>query len=432
MPVRGLRLLLILIFGLLAACSKSPPEPSRCGNFVRFRAPVDMRLAKVQTRLDHLAEKDWEFWKTHGPDREHGGFHGTLDRTGNPVAPTDKGLIQTTRHLWSTSLWYEKRARTPEVKAFSDDLYRFLMKHFYDAGAKEFHFKVSRSGEPVQTKKVLYANAFAIYALTQYARVYGVREAGDAALACFRAIDTRAHDSKFGGYDQRNDPAWLSPGAEKETNTHLHLMEAFSTLYAYGKDPVVKERLGELIHLFATKILQKEGYARKEFLLDWTPFGEPSVSYGHDIETAWLLVEAAESFGNRDEPAIREAAATLGASSAEWGYDAKHGGFFEEGIPAGVPVKREKIWWIQAEAIPGLYELYRLSRDEKYLERMEKTLAFIEEHQTDREFGGWYWGVLEDGTIGPHGDNKGEEWKASYHDLRALVLTSEWITRRKR
>ena len=71
------------------------------------------------------------------------------------------------------------------------------------------------------------------------------------------------------------------------------------------------------------------------------------------------------------------------------------------------------------------------TQDEKYLERMEKTLDWIEKHQADREFGGWYWGVLEDGKIGPRGDNKGEEWKAIYHDLRALVFTSEWITKRR-
>jgi cellobiose epimerase len=427
----GLRFLPVLVFALLFACSKSPPDHPQRGGVEPAARSSETRLARIRARLDKLALDDWAFWKRHGPDREHGGFHGTLDRRGNPVAPTDKGLIQTARHLWSTSLWYEKKQRTPEVKALSDDLYRFLMKHFYDAGAKEFHFKVSRSGAPVETKKVLYANAFAIYALTEYARAYGVGEAGQTALACFRAIDARVHDAKFGGYDQRNDPAWLSPGAEKETNTHLHLMEAFSSLYAYGKDPVVKERLGELIHVFTTKILQKDGYARKEFLLDWSPFGEPAVSYGHDIETAWLLVEAAESFGQANEPTILKAAMTLGSSSAEWGYDSKHGGFFEEGIPAGAPIKREKIWWIQAEALPGLYELYRLSKDTKYLDRLEKTLDFIEAHQVDREFGGWYWGALEDGKLGPRGDNKGEEWKASYHELRALVLTSEWITGRR-
>jgi len=429
------RLLFSFLSAGFLACSAPQTAPSRnagaAPTSLSLPVPEESRLEAIRARLDRLAADDWSFWKEHGPDRELGGFHGTLDRKGSAIAPTDKGLIQQTRHLWSTSLWYEKKERTAEVKALSDDLYRFLMAHFYDAGAKEFHFKVSRSGEPVDTKKVLYANSFAIYALVQYARVYGAKEAADTALACFRAIDTRAHDAKFGGYYQENDPPWLTPGAQKETNTHLHLMEAFSALYAYGKDPLVKQRLEELVGIFQTKILQKEGYARKDFLLDWSPFGEAEVSYGHDIETSWLLVESAESLGRAEDAGVRKAALTIGSTSVDWGFDSQRGGMFEEGPPAGPSVKREKIWWIQAEALPGLYELYLLSKDAKYLDRLETTLDWIERHQVDREFGGWYWGVLEDGRIGPHGDGKGEEWKAAYHDLRATVLTAEWIRTRK-
>jgi mannobiose 2-epimerase len=428
-----LRFLLLVIAALFAGCSSSQrnapkPQSDRTGVF----PPADEeQREKLRQRLDALAKNDWSFWKEHGRDHEHGGFHGTLDREGKPIAPTDKGLIQQARHLWTTSLWYEKKQQAPEVKALSDDLHRFLMAHFYDAPAKEFRFKVSRTGEPVDQKKVLYANAFAIYALVQYARVYGVKEAGETALACLRAFDASAHDAKCGGYFRQNDPPWLTPGAAKETNTHLHLMEAFSSLYAYGKDPMVKERLEELVTLFITKIIQKEGYARKDFSLDWTPFGEPAVSYGHDLETSWLLVEAAESLGRPTDPAITKAALTLGATSAEWGFDAQKGGYFEEGPPASAPTKREKIWWIQAEALPGLYQLYLLSKDTKYIDRLQRTLEFIESHQADRQFGGWYWGISEDGKIGPRGDGKGEEWKAAYHDLRATVFTAEWIAKRK-
>jgi cellobiose epimerase len=392
----------------------------------------DARLEAIRTRLDALAASDWRFWKTHGPDREHGGYHGTLDRRGTPIAPTDKGLIQQARHLFATSLWYEKKERTPEVKALSEDLYRFLMQHFYDEKTRQFQLKVSRHGDPVDATKVLYANAFAVYALVEYARAYGVKAAGDTALACFRSLDAAAHDEKLGGYVLPNDPPWLTPGAAKETNTHLHLMEAFSALYAYGKDPLVRQRLEELVEIFRTKIIQNEGYARKDFLADWTPFGEPMVSYGHDLETAWLLLEAAESLGRRGDATIRKSAFTIGSTAVDSGFDPLRGGFFEEGFPAGVAVKREKIWWVQAEALPALYELYRLSHDTLYLDRLETTLDFIENFQVDREFGGWYWGIGEDGKLGPRGDAKGGEWKAAYHDLRATVLVGDWIATQKR
>jgi mannobiose 2-epimerase len=427
---------LVLTSSLLAGCSASrAPASSNAGGvsptLPSAPATIDGRLDAIRARLDSLAADDWNFWRTHGPDRERGGYHGALDRRGKPVAPTDKGLIQQSRHLFTTALWYEKKEASPEIAALSHDLYGFLTKHFYDPATKLFHLKVARGGAPVDTKKVLYANAFAIYALAHYARAYGVKEAGDTALDCFRAMDALAHDAQHGGYYLANDPPWLTAGAAKETNTHLHLMEAFSALHALTRDPVVKARLEELVAIFGTKIVQAEGYARKDFSRDWTPFGETLVSYGHDLETSWLLVEAAESLGRANDAAILKTALAVGATSAAWGFDAGRGGYFEEGPPRAAPSKREKIWWIQAEALPGLYQLYLLTNDAKYLERLEATLDFIERFQVDREFGGWFWGIDEDGKVGPRGDGKGEEWKAAYHDLRATVLTAEWIATRK-
>jgi len=229
------------------------------------------------------------------------------------------------------------------------------------------------------------------------------------------------------GYDQTNDPAWFSPGTQKETNTHIHLLEAFTTLYRVTRDPTVGARLNELAEVTAHKIVQPEGYARKEFRADFTPLGEPVVSYGHDIETSWLLFDALAALGRENDRALVDIALRLGEYSARAGFDEKLGGYFEEGPPGGAPTKVEKIWWIQAEALSGLFNLYERTRDPLHLTRLEKTLDFIEQHQRDREYGEWYWGVLGDGSVGPRGTNKGEEWKASYHAVRALVFTSDWI-----
>jgi mannobiose 2-epimerase len=362
----------------------------------------------------------------HGPDAAHGGFHGTLDREGRPKAPTDKGVIQQARHLYSMSLWYERRGRQPEAKALADGQYAFLTQKFAD-GDGEFFFTVDEAGNPVGKKKVLYANAFAIYALSTYGRVFGARDALERALRCFRSLDRRAHDDQHGGYDQTNDPAWLSPGAAKETNTHLHLMEAFAALYEASGDPGVKARAEELVRLFHERILQSEGYAAKEFTLDWAPFGTPAVSYGHDLETSWLLLDTARILGRPDDSRVTAAALRLGTLSAEAGFDGRAGGYFEEGAPGAPPALRDKIWWIQAEALPALYRLYVLTGDALHLGRLERTLDFIESYQRDRRYGGWFWGIGEDGRVTARGDDKGGEWKASYHELRALLLTSDWI-----
>ncbi len=173
--------------------------------------------------------------------------------------------------------------------------------------------------------------------------------------------------------------------------------------------------------------MQPDGHAAKEFLLDWQPFGAPATSYGHDPETAWLLLETAATVGRPEDPAARAVARRVGEAAARTGFDARAGGYFEEGVPFGAPDKLEKIWWIQAEAIPSLFRLWALGGGEVDLERLERTLDFIESKQRDREHGGLFWGIAPDGSVGPHGGNKGEEWKASYHELRALVLTTDWI-----
>jgi mannobiose 2-epimerase len=384
-------------------------------------------LGEIRRRLDLEASRVVAFWKQHGPDREFGGFHGTLDRKGAPIAPTDKGVIQTARHLWTFSMLAARRDKSPEIRELSDSAYRFLVRHFRDPKDGEFVFTVSRRGKVKNPKKQLYAESFAIYALAEYAAAFDSTEAREHALRCFRSIDARAHDPVHGGYDQRKDPGWMSPGAEKETNTHIHLLEAFTSLFRLTRDPLVRERLAELAQLTGRKLLQPSGYVHKEFKLDFTPHGAPEVSYGHDIETSWLLLDALEALAQRNDAALAPAAVSMGANAARGGFDVKNGGFFEEGVPGGAPTKLEKIWWVQAEALPGLFRLYQATGEPSYLDMLEKTLTFIERFQSDPEYGGWYWGVTSEGALGPRGDKKGEEWKASYHDSRALVFTSDWI-----
>lgn len=431
---------------LCAACQAAlPPEPALPGDTARApTAPIQYvgregsgisgsenafedRLVTIQARLETLGSGIMEFWKAHGLDEEHGGIHGFHDRKGSPKLDADKGLIQQTRHLWSFSTWYQRREKTPQIKAIADNIYGFLTRHFKDSDG-EFFYSVSRDGKTVKNpKKQLYAESFAIFALATYADVFGVDTAGDQAMACFESIDRRAYDAEHLGYDQTNDPGWLQPGAQKDTNTHIHLLESFTALYRLRKDAKVKTRLEELVKVIATRVVQPAHYAHKEFYADWRPHDKPVVSYGHDLETAWLLIDALEALGTPNDALVSQVALDLGKHSADSGYDAEQGGYYEEGVPGGVVTKREKIWWVQAEALPGLWWLYRLSKGTKYLDRLEGTLSWIEKHQVDAEHGEWFWGISPDGSIGPRGNHKGEEWKAQYHGLRGVVFTADWI-----
>src|SRR6185295_16083330 len=132
-PARWATSLLICCLTSASCAARSPAaSPAIAGTIKSPAMHKDERLPQIQARLDKLARAAFQFWRVHGPDREQGGFHGTLDRHGNPIDPTDKSLIQTVRHLWAMSMWYERRQPEPEVKALADGLYAFLMAHFRD------------------------------------------------------------------------------------------------------------------------------------------------------------------------------------------------------------------------------------------------------------------------------------------------------------
>ncbi len=388
--------------------------------------PVRARLAAVRARLRRLEPEATAPWWPGGADREHGGFHGRLDRRWRPVAPTEKSIVQQARHLWALAAYAERRGRSALVDELAASTYGFIERAFRDPADGQYRYLVARDGAVVDPVKVLYGQGFAIYGLVGYGHVYGANEATAAALGCFESFDRARHDDRHGGYDETGDPEWVTCGAAKDTNTHIHLMEPLTVLYEVTGDPRVRARLAELVEIVTRRLLQPSGYVHPFFERDFTPFGPPRVSYGHDIETAWLVLEAARALG---EPvaSVRDAAVRMGEAAVRDGFDRERGGLFDEGTPGGAVRSREKVWWAQFEALPGLLWLYRLTGDEARLDELERTLAFIEGPARDPEHGEWFFAVLPSGEPSARGDHKGEIWKATYHTLRALLLVGDWI-----
>ena len=417
-----------------SGCTETPRErsdsglvdlaPAGAGEVVldlEARALVEEMLP----RLEALAVTTNAWWAANGVDEAQGGFFGRIARDGTPEITAEKGLVQQSRHLWAASMWVERRDTDGSSQRVADHTYEFLTRNMADVSNGDFVYKVRSDGtEVTDSRKLLYANAFAVYGLSTYGRVTQDPHAVALAFDTFTAMEA-LHDPLFGGYDQTQEDGWLGAGAEKGTNTHIHLMEAYTALYRAEPDPLVGERLGELADLVAVELLQPEGYVHKEFERDFSPVGAAEVSYGHDLETAWLLLDAADVLDRSDDPILVDAARTMGVNSSDWGFDAVHGGFFHRGVPGESPEDLAKIWWVNFEALIGLWTVYTLTDDVVHLERMESTLTWLEEAQ-DPHHGEWFKETDESGEPGGSwGDEKGDLQKTNYHNLRALVFTAD-------
>ena len=280
--------------------------------------------------------------------------------------------------------------------------------------------------------KVIYGQAFALYALSEYARLTNDETVLARATELFEVVDRHAHDGTFGGYFEVFERDWSSPPASKASpiggppgaklmNTHLHLLEAIAEYYRASASPPARERLFELVAIEGSTVVRKELTAcTDEYRRDWTPILEGSaanVSYGHDVENVWLLSDAVQTLGQSNALWL-DLYRRLFDYSYRYGYDRQQGGFFSRG-PFNTPAdEREKIWWVQAEGLVSALTMFTLTRESTYARVFEETLRWIDQKQTDWRVGEWYAEVLPDGSTR---GVKGDRWKEGYHNGRALL-----------
>ena len=394
------------------------------------------RIGSIHRRSHALAKDVVNFWMRSGVDWENGGFYGRNDLGGHPDSKADKGLIQQARHLWTFAFLRELKFDDQEsaFAPISDHAFRFLSR-FYVPEVGFFRFQMDATGSYfTDPTEQFYGNAFAIYSLAQYALVTKEHKvsAQDLALSAYRTLVQRGFDSKDGGFDQTNDPWYFTSdqrtrGFVKDYNTHLHLLEAFTVLYRLTNDADVGDKLENLVDVFLDKMIGGREYIPLVFHKDWSSSYDQTVSYGHDIESVWLIHEALRVLGRGDEKSALDKLVKVGSHAVRHGVDPDLGGWFEEGIFGQGVTKTNKVWWAQAEALPGLWKMYQWTNDVCYLDQIDNTRDWIEEYQRKKDVGEWYWEVKANGTpdLSRYGDI-GSHWKTSYHTTRALVLLKEW------
>jgi mannobiose 2-epimerase len=373
-----------------------------------------------------LVDRILPFW-IDAADDERGGFVGrvTGDGTREPLAP--KGSILHARILWTFSAAY--RALGDErLRAAAERARQFFVAHFVDPTEGGVYWMLDADGRPTDERKHVYAQAFAIYALAEHHRATGDDASLRDAVSLFRLLEAHAHDAMHRGYEEAFSRSWrllddvrlsaVDANERKSMNTHLHLLEAYSSLLRVWPDERLRGRLTELLELFIDRIVsQPRGTLWPFFDAEWRPRLDV-ISYGHDIEASWLIAEGADILG---EDGLRRRAmhvANLLASAVlANGFDAGGGIYTER---RGNHLDRDKEWWPQAEAIVGFLAAFERTRDERFANASLETWRFVRLHVLDRVHGEWHRRVSADGAVQP-GHEKVGPWKCPYHNARACL-----------
>ncbi|QXD15448.1 AGE family epimerase/isomerase [Rhodocaloribacter litoris] len=374
--------------------------------------------------VDHILP----YWMTHAVDHTGGGFVGRITNENEVLTGAPKGCVLNARILWAFSAAY-RLLRNPDYRALADRAYDYVSTCFLDTEHGGVYWMLNPAGRPRDTRKFVYAQAFAIYGLSEYARATGHEPARALAVELGQVLEHHCTDPVHGGYFEVFSRDWRrlagarlsdrDEQAPKSMNTHLHVLEAYTSLYRIWPAPGLRRRLAGLIDLFLTKILDTgTGHVRPFFQVDWTPTSRV-VSFGHDIEASWLLMEAAGVLG---EAALKDRARTAGLAVARTilaeGVD-RDGGLFYEAHPDGT-LDTDKHWWPQAEAIVGFVNAYGETGERLFLDAAAATWAFTRAHIVDRVHGEWFFRVDRRGNPCP-GEDKVGVWKCPYHNVRACL-----------
>ena len=378
----------------------------------------------VQKIEEHLKTRLIPFWESL-KDQKYGGYYGWLGYDLKLDKEYEKGCILNSRILWFFSSAYEL-LKEKNLKEDADHAYEFLKNYCIDREYGGVFWSVTYDGKPKDTTKHTYNQAFAIYALSSYYNATECKDALDIARGLQLIIEEKMTD-EYGyleaftrDFRPESNEKLSENGvlAEKTMNTLLHVFEAYTEFYRVTKDPFTGESLRFMMDLFADKVYNRE-LKRQEVFFDrtWNSLID-LYSYGHDIETSWLMDRGLEVLA---DPAYTEKLAPITAEIAEAIYEKAYVNHSlmneaEKGVD-----DTTRVWWIQAETVVGFINAWQKKPGEKkFLQAAEDVWEYIRKYLVDpREGSEWFWCVEADGT--PIHKPIVEPWKCPYHNGRMCM-----------
>jgi mannobiose 2-epimerase len=370
------------------------------------------------------------YWMNTMTDETHGGFYGRRNGNDELIEFSDKGVILNTRILWTFSHACRVLKNSPAHNQYlqtATRAFRYITDNFTDTENGGLYWMVNFQGKPVYTKKQVYAQAFGIYAFTEYFRATSDQRALDQAITLYRLLEEYSYDSVEGGYLEAFDRDWTlledlrlsdkDANERKTMNTHLHVLEAYTNLYACWKNVQLGQQLKKLILIFLDKIINKNNHLDLFFDECWT-IKSSVISFGHDIEASWLLQEAAEVL---EDQALIERTKDVALNLV---HAVEREGMTEQGalineIHGNGSRDTDIHWWPQAEALVGYINAWQISNNESYFDSVNKLWTFIKTHVVDAK-GEWHWRLNQHNQV-IRTEDKAGPWKCPYHNGRACM-----------
>lgn len=382
----------------------------------------DKQIRELRTELSaELGDNILHYWTTRMVDHSRGGFFGRRDGFDQLDPDADKGVILNTRILWTFS--QAAREYSTDCLPLAERAYDYLRQHFVDHEKGGVYWQLDCNGKPVNSKKQIYAQAFAVYALSEYYLATRNQGSLDLAIGIYQLIEQHSFEPKFNGYLEAFDRDWnlledlrlsdKDANEKKTMNTHLHVLEAYTNLLRCWPAPQLREKLGNLIEIFCARILNADLHFGLFFDEQWN-LKSDEISYGHDIEGSWLLHEAAVVLDDQDLIGqTSDIAVKMVDVAMSQGLDSD-GGLMNEAHDS------DKHWWPQAEALVGLVNAWQLTGNSIYFDNALKVWQFIKDRLIDRKNGEWYWRVNREGVVN-FSEDKAGPWKCPYHNGRAML-----------
>ncbi|MBA7570424.1 Cellobiose 2-epimerase [subsurface metagenome] len=380
-------------------------------------------------------------------DTRNGGYITHFDEGGNDTGDDEKSLIAQSRSVYTLSSAHRAGYGEAKYAELAEHGINFMINKMWDKKYGGFFWMMDRAGNVKVDKKILYGHSFAIYCLSEYTLATGDTRGIEYAEKTFDLIQKYCTDTHFGGYFEMFSRNWTlaGPGSEggdrKTLDVHMHLMEAFTTLYESSDKEVHRRKLLEDIEVLLHRMMHQEHKTgipqftadwriapqiKFDIIWGWDRYSEEggknnptdNTCYGHNAEFGWLFIHALKILGSGTDDYL-DLFTKIFNHTINNGIDKKHGGVFVEGPHSGGVYDMEKEFWQQAEVMIGTLDAYLLFGKEKYWDAYKNVHKFVFNKVINKNAGEWYPLLSREGK--PIWTHMGHSWKVNYHTVRAMI-----------